>query len=289
MGRGRRAINELAKKRRGYKMLDLDTTGILGFIIVILAVFVALAGPLVAPNDPLEMGLERSFESPSWEHPFGTDNLGRDVFSRILAGARYSVGIAVLAAIIIAVSGLFVGILSGFGPRWLDGLLMRLVDGVLAFPNLILALAIAGILGGGLISVMLGLTGAWWAAYARLVRGMVLQIREQRYIEAARATGTSKIMTACRHVLPNLVPTVLVIATLDLGALILAVSALSFLGIGAQPPTPEWGAMLNDGRRLFLSEPQLMMFPGAAIFVVVLGFNLLGDALRDLIDPKGGR
>jgi peptide/nickel transport system permease protein len=157
----------------------------------------------------------------------------------------------------------------------------------LAFPHLILALAIAGTLGGGIVSVVLGLTAVWWASYARLVRGLVLQIRERPYVEAARALGVPPFRVAWRHVLPNVIPPIVVLLTIEMGTLILAVSGLSFLGIGARPPSPEWGTMLNEGRSFLLSAPQLMLFPGCAIFLVVLGFNLLGDGLRDLLDPKG--
>lgn len=264
-----------------------DRAAVGGLMIVVLFAFGALAAPWLAAHDPLGVDPARALEGPSRAHLLGTDDLGRDLLARLLHGARLSLGTAAVAATVVMTFGVAVGLLAGLGPRWADGLLMRVVDGLLAFPNLILALAIAGTLGGGLASVVLGLTAVWWASYARLVRGIVLQVRERPFVEAARATGTPGFSIAVRHVVPNVIPPVIVLLTIEMGSLILAVSSLSFLGIGVEPPTPEWGAMINDGRRFLASAPQLMLLPGAAIFLVVLGFNLLGDGLRDILDPRG--
>lgn len=264
-----------------------DKSAVAGLVIVVMFAVGALAAPWIAPYDPLAVDPADALAAPTTEHLLGTDNLGRDLLSRLLHGSRLSLGIAAITAAVVMTLGVMIGLVTGFLGGWLDGLVMRFVDALMAFPNLILALAIAGTLGGGLISVMLGLTTVWWASYARLVRGIVLQVRERPFVEAAVATGVSRTMIAIRHILPNVIPPVVVLVTIELGTLILAVSSLSFLGIGIQPPTAEWGAMINDGRRFLTSAPQLMLLPGAAIFLVVLGFNLLGDGLRDVLDPKG--
>lgn len=264
-----------------------DRAAVGGLVVVACFAVTAVAAPFIATHDPIAPDLDHTLEGPSAAHWFGTDNLGRDIFSRVVHGSRLSLGTAALAAVVVMTLGVAIGIVSGLQGGWLDGLIMRIVDGLLAFPDLVLALAVAGSLGGGLASVILGLTAVWWASYARVVRGLVLQVRERPFVEAARATGTSTFMIGVRHILPNVVPPVAVLLTLNLGSLILAVSALSFLGIGAQPPAPEWGAMLNDGRRFIFTSGHLMLFPGGAIFLVVLGLNLMGDGLRDILDPKG--
>lgn len=264
-----------------------DKSAVGGLVIILLFAVCALAAPWIAPYDPLAVDPANALAPPTTEHLLGTDNLGRDLLSRLLHGSRVSLGIAAVTAAVVMTLGVTIGLVTGFRGGWLDGLVMRFVDGLMAFPNLILALVIAGTLGGGLISVMLGLTTVWWASYARLVRGIVLQVRERPFVEAAVATGVSRTVIAVRHILPNVVPPIVVLVTIEMGTLILAVSSLSFLGIGIQPPTPEWGAMINDGRRFLTSAPQLMLLPGVAIFLVVLGFNLLGDGLRDVLDPKG--
>lgn len=269
------------------RRLVRDPAALAGLIIIVVFVVAAVAAPVLAQHDPLAVDPANALADPSAAHPLGTDNLGRDLFARLLFGSRLSLGAAAVAAVVVMTLGVSIGLFAGLQGGWLDGLTMRIVDGLLAFPYLVLALAIAGTLGGGLVSVMLGLTAVWWASYARLVRGLVLQIRERPFVEAAEATGVSRVMIALRHILPNVIPPVIVLLTIEMGSLILAVSALSFLGIGAQPPTPEWGAMINEGRQFLSSAPQLMLLPGAAIFLVVLGFNLLGDGLRDVLDPKG--
>lgn len=264
-----------------------DKVAVSGLLIVLVFAMAAVAAPLLTDHEPLAVDLSNTLTPPGGGHLLGTDNLGRDLFSRLLYGSRLSLGTAAVTATVIMTLGVAVGLVAGLRGGWFDGLIMRLVDGLLAFPNLILALAIAGTLGAGLVSVLIGLTVVWWASYARIVRGIVLQIRELPFVEAARATGESQLMIGVRHILPNVVPPVMVLLTIEMGGLILAVSGLSFLGLGAQPPTPEWGAMINDGRAFLYSAPQLMLLPGAAIFLVVLGFNLLGDGLRDILDPKG--
>lgn len=259
--------------------------GVIGLVIVAVMVLVAIAAPLIAPDDPTRIDAVRRLAPPSGEAWLGTDNLGRDILSRLIWGARLSLGTAGAAAALILTIGVGVGMVAGYYGGLLDDLLMRVVDVLLAFPALILALAIAGVLGPSITSVMIGIVTVAWADYARVMRGQVLAARERQYVEAARATGAGNPRILLRHVLPNVLPPILVLASLEMGGLILAISGLSFLGLGAQPPTPEWGAMLNDGRTFIAAAPQLMIYPGLAISLVVVGFNLLGDGLRDAFDP----
>lgn len=266
-----------------------DQGAFVGLIIVLTFSVVALAAPWIANHDPLAVEPSNRLAPPSATHFLGTDNLGRDIFSRLVYGARLSLGVAATAGLIIVSTGLVVGLLAGLYGRWADGMVMRVVDGILAFPSLILTLVIAGVLGGGLGNVVLGLITVAWAPYARLVRGIALQVRQEPYVLAARAVGTTRFMTGVLHILPNVAPPVVVLLTIQMGTLILAISGLSFLGVGAQPPTPEWGLMINTGRPFLTSAPQLMVYPGLAIFLAVLGFNLLGDGVRDVLDPRTGQ
>lgn len=259
-----------------------------GLVIVGALVLGAVLAPLLAPQDPLHVDPVHALQGPSLAHPLGTDGLGRDLFSRVLIGSRASLGTAVLAAAVVLALGTCVGLVAGLTGGWLDGLLMRLVDAVLAFPSLILVLAIAGTVGGGLAGVLLGITATWWASYARLVRGLVAGLRELPFVEAARAMGARPVRIAVRHILPALVADMVVLLTLEMGGVILAISGLAFVGIGTQPPAPEWGAMLNDAWNVVLVHPSLMLPPGIALLLTVLGLNLLGDGLRDALDPKGG-
>ena len=268
-----------------FRALLAHRTGVAGLIIVVGVALIAIAAPFIAPDDPTRVDALRRLSPPSAETLLGTDNLGRDILSRLIWGARLSLGTAGLAAALILTIGVGLGMVAGFYGGLLDDLLMRIVDVLLAFPALILALAIAGVLGPSITSVMIGIVAVAWADYARVMRGQVLSARERQYVEAARATGVRNTRILARHLLPNVLPPILVLASLEMGGLILAISGLSFLGLGAQPPTPEWGAMLNDGRSFIAAAPQLMIYPGLAISIVVVGFNLLGDGLRDAFDP----
>lgn len=254
---------------------------------VLVAAFLALAvlGPTLAPHNPIEVTTER-LQGPSRQHLLGTDGLGRDLFSRVAAGARLSLGSALLASLAVTLIGVAVGVAAGYAGGLADKVLMRAVDAVLALPGLVLALAVAGLLDPSLAAVMLGLVTIWWAGYARVVRGLVVSLRPMEFMESARASGAANWRVVTRHVLPNVVSPVIVLATLEIGQILLAISGLTFLGLGAQPPTPEWGAMLNDGRLYFLSHPHVVLVPGLAISLAVLGFNLLGDGIRDALDPR---
>lgn len=264
-----------------------DKMALLGLVIILTVVAVAAFAPYLAPNEPVRVDLTQRLAPPSTQYPLGTDHLGRCLLSRLIYGARVSLSAAALALSAIILISIPLGTLAGYCGGWVDNTIMRIVDVLLAFPGLILALVIAGMLGPGLLNVMLALSLVWWVGYARVIRGMVLAVKEKEFILAARACGTPELGIIVRHILPNVLSPVIVLATLDMGKLILAISGLSFLGLGAQPPTPEWGAMLNDGRPYMQVAPQLMVYPGLCIMTVVLAFNLLGDGLRDALDPRG--
>jgi peptide/nickel transport system permease protein len=236
-----------------------------------------------APSDP------RKFAAPSQEFLLGTDNLGRDILSRLVYGARLSIGSAVAAELGISACGVGLGMVSGYFGGLIDAAISRLTDALLAFPTFLLALAITGMLGPSLEHLLLAIVLSWWAGYARIVRAAVLAEREKDYVEAARALGASDRRILFRHMLPGVLAPVTVLTTLELGALLLGVSGLSFLGLGVEPPAAEWGAMLAEGRSYLSQGWQMMLFPGLAIFLVVLGFNLLGDGLRDALDPRVGQ
>jgi peptide/nickel transport system permease protein len=268
------------------RMVVANRTALAGLIIVGLVLFVAVAAPLLAPQDPNAQNILNQFQSPSAHHLLGTDEFGRDELSRIVYGARVSVLTSVAIGIAILAIGVLVGIVSGLIGGLVDGAIMRFVDILLAFPSLLLALAVAGTLGPGLSHLAVAVIAVWWVDYARIVRGLVLSVKEQPFIESARALGMTRARLMLRHLLPNIAPPVVVLATLQTARLLLALAALSFLGLGVAPPTAEWGAMLNDGKNFLDTAPQLMLYPGLAITITALGFNLLGEGLRDVLDPN---
>ena len=257
---------------------------ILGFIIVAAAILIAFLAPWLPLNDPTDLNLDNRLLPPSAEFLLGTDHLGRDELSRIIFGARFTLLMAGSTVAIIMFIALVVGSLSGYYGGWIDISLMLVVDLLLAFPSLILGVAVAGILGPGLMNVMIAVSVVWWASHARVIRGMVLAARQREYVEAARAIGASDRRIVVFHISRNILGPFVVLATLDMGWIILGIAGLSFLGLGAQPPTPEWGAMLNDSRSYMQTSPLLLLAPGSAIFLLVLGFNLLGDGIRDMLD-----
>lgn len=264
----------------------VDATGRVGALLLVIVVLACLGAPLLTTADPTRIDLPAQFQGPSLAHPFGTDNFGRDLFARILYGGRVSLGVAMAATTVVLAVSVLLGTLAGYLGGVPDGLVMRAVDLTLAFPRLVLAIAIAGTLGVGIWSVAIAIVAVSWAWYARLVRGMVLQVREEPYVVAARSLGGTTPRLLRRHILPALGGRIAVLVTLDFGYLILNISALSFLGLGVQQPTPEWGAMLSEGRLFFAEHPQLLVYPGLAIFATVLAANLVGDALRDALDPR---
>lgn len=259
---------------------------VVGCLLLVLIGMVALIGPWIIPNDPLAADMGKRLLSPSVQYPLGTDHLGRCIFSRLISGARITLGITAFVVSTVALIGIPVGLLSGYLGGRLDSLVMRIVDGMAALPEFIVAIAIAGFLGPSLTNLMLSIVLVKWIGYARVVRGIVLSEREKEYILAAKAGGSGTWKILWVHLLPQVASPVLVLAALDIGKVILTVSSLSYLGLGAQPPAAEWGAMLNDGRPYFQSKPELMIFPGAAILLVVLACNLIGDGLRDQLDKR---
>ena len=270
-----------------FSVMLKDKMAFAGLIIIALLFFAAIFAPLLAPHDPEPTSLSHRLLAPGGEFPLGTDHLGRCLLSRLLFGARETLKYTLIVQAVVLIIGIPAGLAAGYFGGWADSLLMRIADIILAFPNIILAIAIAGILGPGLFNVMLALAIVSWVAYARVVRGMVLSLKEKEFIMAARTCGTSTGSILTKHLLPNVMPPVMVLATLNMGSLILSISTLSFLGLGAQPPSPEWGAMINDARTFMHSEPRLMLLPGTATAITVLGFNLLGDGIRDILDPRG--
>jgi peptide/nickel transport system permease protein len=273
-------------RRRAFRRLAKDRTAVAGLVIIVLFVVAALLAPVLARHDPVETDFANRFASPSASHPLGTDNVGRDVFARILHGARLSIGMAVSATAGITLLGLFLGLVAGMYGKVVEGVIMRSVDVLLSLPTLILALVVVGLLGQGLRNLIITIILVQWPRYARLVRGMTLRIRESEFVEAARAVGAPRRRIMFRHVAPNLLGPTVVFSTIDMGNTLLVVSGLSFLGFGVGPPTPEWGAMLAEARSFLDRAPQLLAWPGLAITLMVLAFNLAGDGLRDLLDPR---
>lgn len=259
---------------------------LLGAAIICLIGSLAVLGPVLTPYDPAAQNLVNRLQPPSLAHPLGTDQFGRDLLTRIVYGARFSLGIALAVTAIRVVVGTATGLVAGYTGGWVDEALMRLVDIQLAFPGLILALVVAGILGPSLRNLLIALAVVGWSSYARVVRGSVLSVKERRYVDAARLVGAPRRRLFSRHLLPNVISPVVVLATLNLGTVVLSTAGLSFIGLGAQPPTPEWGTMLAGGRLYIRQAWWIVNAPGAAIILTVLGFNLLGDGLRDLLDPR---
>ena len=263
----------------------VDPLAMAGLWIIGLIGILAVAAPLLPLSDPNAIDPLHRMGTPDLQHLLGTDNLGRDILSRLIWGSRWSLGAVAAATALVMLIGVFVGVIAGYFGGVVDDALMRIVDVFLALPGLLTALAIGGILGPGFTSVLIALVAVWWASYARLVRGLVVAIRDRDFLVAARALGARDWHIMLRHVLPNVFPTVAVLATIEMGDLVLAVAALGFLGIGVQSPTPEWGTMISDARPFLLSAPMLAIWPGVAITVTVIAFNVLGDGFRDRLDP----
>lgn len=257
-----------------------------GLILTVTLIVIAIAAPLLAPDDPYKQDTSRRLEAPSEQHPLGLDDLGRDVLSRILYGARVSLRVGFSVVILASLVGVTLGAMAGYFGGTVDTIVMRLCDILLAFPGILLAIALVAVLGPNLNNVILALATIGWVGYARLVRGQVLKVREMEYVTAAKALGAKSPRVILRHVLPNVMNPVIVMATLGLAGAILAEAALSFLGLGVQPPIPSWGAMLTAGRRYLGLANHLAIFPGAAIMLAVMGLNFLGDGLIDALDPK---
>jgi peptide/nickel transport system permease protein len=278
--------------RRVLRQLRRDPAAMLGAVFCLLFLFVVLLGPVLAPSASQGRGatdVSARELAPSWSHPFGTDHLGRDLLSRVLLGARPALAAAAAVVALALLIGVPIGLVAGFRGGRIGEALMRITDLFLSFPPLLLAMVIAALLGPSLLHAALALAISWWPWYARLARTVTQSLRGAPFIDAARVFGVREPVILLRHVLRNTATPILVQATVDGGTVILAIGSLSFLGLGAQPPTPDWGLMVADGRTTVLTEWWIATFPGLAIFVVALGLNLLGDGLRDILDPRSAR
>lgn len=268
-----------------WRLLLKNPVGMVGAVIVLLTVITAIAAPIIAPYDPADQQAQRLL-SPSSDHFFGTDELGRDTFSRIIFGARVSLEVGMIAVLVSLVFGGLLGILAGFFGGTVDNVIMRFVDILFAFPGLILAIVIAGLLGPSSRNAMIAIGVIYAPAFARVIRGSVLSVNNEPYIEAAQVAGATNSRLIRQHILPNIVAPMIVLITVYLSSAILAEAGLSFLGLGTQPPEPSWGGMLNAARSYMEISPWMAIAPGLAIMVAVLGLNFLGDGLRDIFDPR---
>jgi len=262
---------------------------IVGLLLILFMLVVAATGPLFIPYPSDVTGaihIDKRLKPPSRDHYFGTDEVGRDIFSRVVAGSRLSLGVGVIVLVIATGIGVTLGTIAGYFGGRVETLIMRITDVFLTIPGLILAMAISAALGPGIPNVMLAISLVWWPGYCRLMRAVVLSLKEQAFVEAARTVGVRESRVIFRHLLPNAVSPIIVKASMDFGFAVLTTASLGFIGLGAQPPTPDWGKMLADGRRYLPEAWWYSTFPGLAIFLIVLGFNLLGDGLRDILDPR---
>ena len=285
------AFRSTGMRSRALRSLRRDPGALLGAIVITTLIFVALAAPLLAPYPAQgrgEANVPARDLAPSSEHWFGTDHLGRDVLSRVMFGGRPAIGVALAVVILAVLIGVPLGMVAGYRGGWLDEALMRTTDLFLAFPPLLLAMVISATLGASLFHAGLALAISWWPWYARLARTVTQSLKHEPFIDAARVFGVREPVILARHVLRNATTPILVQATIDAGTVILAVGALAFLGLAAQPPTPDWGLMVAEGRTTVVTAWWISTFPGLAIFAAVLAFNLLGDALRDVLDPRTG-
>jgi peptide/nickel transport system permease protein len=280
------AVSAISESRRFLKVLFGRGIVIFGVVIILLVIIVAIFAPLLAPYDPYEQNLSESLQKPSTQHLLGTDSLGRDTLSRLIFGSRNSLMVGVVALGIAAIVGITIGLLAGYLGGWVYIIIMRFIDSLMCFPMILLALVIASLLGGGMKNVMIALGIAMLPGYARLMCGQVLSVKENDYVLAANSEGAGKLRIMLSHVLPNCFPPLIVLMTMQIGAAILAEAGLSFLGIGIEPPAAAWGLMVSDGRIYLLSNPILSFAPGIAIMLVVFAFNMIGDGLRDALDPR---
>lgn len=274
---------------RGLSLIYKNPLTALGLGIVFILILTVLFAPFLAPYPDQGRGLSNLKErllSPNIKHPLGTDNLGRDILSRIIFGARISLKAALVVIVIVLAMGVPLGLIAGYFGGKVDDIIMRFADMILAFPSLLLAIAIVASLGPSLINALIAVSLPWWPWYTRLMRSQVLSIKEMQFVESARAIGVSRWRIMFRHILPNCLSPIIVQATLDMGYIILAIAGLGFLGLGTQPPAADWGVMVSDGREFFMIQWWISTFSGAAIFLTVLAFNLVGDGIREALDPK---
>lgn len=282
-------IPKLKEMRLSFYLLNKNILTRAAFIVLVTLVLIALFAPYIVPhpehlfigNDPAN-----SLKPPSWTNLFGTDEIGRDLFSRVVYGTRISISAALVAVTCAFIIGSTLGAIAGSVGRWVDEIIMRITDIFLSFPPLLLSIAIAALMGPSLTNAKIAIIIAWWPWYTRLVRGQAISIKEKQFVKAAEAIGTSRFKIIFKHIIPNCISPVIIQASMDMGAVVLSLAGLSFLGLGAQAPTPEWGLMINTSRNYFMTAPWYSLFPGLAIFITVLTFNLLGDGFREILDPK---
>ena len=272
-----RKVKKFIKKNKMFSLL---------LVAAIAIILVGIFAPVIATHSPYESNLHDAFIAPNSEHIFGTDKLGRDIFSRVIYGTRISLSAALILVILIFTIGTTLGVIAGYFGGIIDTIIMRISDMMISFPGMVLAIAMAGIMGASVKNAVIAITVVSWTKYARLSRSLVLKIKETDYIRAAKVTGCKTIHIITRHIIPNIISTLIITATTDIGTMILELSALSFLGFGAQSPQAEWGLMLNEGRAYMVDCPWLMIYPGLAICIVVVVYNLLGDSLRDILDSR---
>lgn len=277
---------KLARAKAFYKKLAKNKSAMCGAAIVFIIIILAIIAPLIAPYEPNQMAFSKKLQAPSSEHWLGTDDKGRDMLSRLLFGARISLTVGFLSTALGAFVGILLGVVSGYYGRWIDSLIMRICDVLLAFPGILLALAIISVLGASTTNVIIAVAFFAVPTFARIVRGSTLSVKKLEYIDAIKAMGSSDFRIIFKHILPNILSPIIVQGTLYIASAIITASSLSFLGLGTKPPTPEWGSMLAQGRSYLAQAPHVTLIPGFAILIVVVGFNLFGDGLRDALDPK---
>ncbi|MDZ4764119.1 MAG: ABC transporter permease [Chloroflexota bacterium] len=278
--------------RRGFYRFRRNPLSMIGLILLIAIVIVSILAPFIVPFPEDATGKIRALErlnAPNQTFYFGTDHVGRDIFSRVLMGTGLALQVGIVIIVLATTIGVTVGAVAGYFGGWVDDVLMRITDIFLTVPALVLAIAVTAALGKGITNVMFGIALVWWPGFARLTRGLVLALREEPFVEAARGIGAGHGRVLFRHVIPNALSPIIVKMSTDFGFAVLTAAALGFIGLGAQPPTPEWGAMINDGRDYFPDKWWVATFPGMAIFILVFSWNLLGDGLRDLLDPRARR
>ncbi|MEK4627130.1 MAG: nickel transporter permease [Solibacillus sp.] len=268
------------------KRLMKNKAAVVGGVIILLVILIGIFGPFILKTDPNAVNVLNKLQAPSKDHWFGTDNFGRDIFTRIIYGTKLTLTVGFLSVLIGGVIGVVLGIVSGYYGGMIDTITMRIMDILLAFPGILLALAIVSVLGGSLINVIIAVGIFSVPAFARIVRGSTLQVKKLEYIDAVRALGASDLRIIFKHILPNILSPIIVQATMRIATAILTASGLAYLGLGAQPPAAEWGAMLSDGRAYMHNAGHMVIFPGVMIVIVVLAFNIFGDGLRDALDPK---
>ena len=288
-----RTERKLARKNQEYTFFSVlgrlfreNRMAMVSFAVIVIFILAAIFAPLLTTYSWKEMDLIHRLQAPSASHIFGTDEAGRDIFARLLYGSRVSLLVGIVPSIFSLAVGSLLGVTAGYYGGWVDALIMRLADIVLAFPSMLLAMVLMYMLGGGLFNVFLTLSLVNWASAARVIRAETLSLKEREFVESARAIGVKSPVIIFRHILPNCIPTIIVLFTLNIPDSILTESSLSFLGLGVQPPAASWGLMVNAGRQFFYTSPWLCLFPGTAVMIIVLAFHFLGDGLRDVLDPR---